>query len=155
MFDWPVFFVGRPRQYLGSCSCLLSPWKEVVIRLGHVACSHSHFDTNSHRRGHRHTCAKEALLNLYTHVPTPSPEWPSGRACLCQQMSGRRCVFLCLLLYSFHLLLQRLPICLWSCFIAAHFTPHPHPMRMIVHLLYYRHCGIVYCKKTPKNILMQ
>lgn len=60
-------------------------------------------------------------------TPTPSPEWPSRRACLCQQMSGRRCVFLCLSLHSFHPLLQRLPICLWLCFISAHSNPPLHP----------------------------
>lgn len=68
-----------------------------------------------------HTCThthKESLLN--SHTPTPSLEWPRRRACLCQQMSGRRCVFRCLSLHSFHLLLQRLPICLWPCFISAH-----------------------------------
>lgn len=71
----------------------------------------------------RHTCThahKEPLLNSHTHTPTPSLEWPCRRACLCQQMSGRRCVFRCLSLRSFHLLLQRLPICLWPCFISAH-----------------------------------
>lgn len=68
---------------------------------------------------------KEALLN--SHAPTPSPAQPSGRACLCQQMSGRRCVFLCLSLHSFHLLLQRLHICLRPRFISSHSnTPPPH-----------------------------
>lgn len=64
---------------------------------------------------------KEALLNLQAPTPaTPPPVRPSRRACLCQQMSGRRCVFLCLSLHSFHLLLQWLPICLWPRFISSH-----------------------------------
>lgn len=68
---------------------------------------------------------KEALLNRRprTRPPPPPPRGPSRRACLCQQMSGRRCVFLCLPLHSFHLLLQRLPICLWPRFISSHSSP--------------------------------
>lgn len=76
--------------------------------------------TRVHARTH-----KGALLN--SDAPTPSPARPGRRACLCQQMSGRRCVFLCLSLRSFHLLLQRLPICLRPRFISSHSSPHTPP----------------------------
>lgn len=73
---------------------------------------------------HIHTYARtKSFFRTLAHTLTPSPEWPSRRACLCQQMSGRRCVFLCLLRHSFHPPLQRLPICLWPCFISAHSSP--------------------------------
>lgn len=75
---------------------------------------------------------KEALLNLQAPTPAnlppphpPTTARPTRRACLCQQMSGRRCVFLCLSLHSFHLLLQRLPICLWPRFISSHSSLSP------------------------------
>lgn len=75
---------------------------------------------------HIHTYARtKSFFRTLAHTLTPSPEWPSRRACLCQQMSGRRCVFLCLLRHSFHPPLQRLPICLWPCFISAHSSPPP------------------------------
>lgn len=157
VFDWPVFSAGWPRRYLGSCPCLLGPWKEVVISPGHVARSHSHWIQFCVDR-HKHTCihAQRASFELvhtrtHTHTSPPSPEWPSRRACLCQQMSGRRCVFLCLSLHSFHLLLQRLPICLWPCFISAH--SNLSPKRTPVRLFYYRHTGIVYYKKTNPPLL--
>lgn len=107
----------------------------------------------------KHTCihaqrASFELIHTHSHTSTPSPEWPSRRACLCQQMSGRRCVFLCLSLHSFHLLLQRLPICLWPCFISAH--SNLPPKRTPVRLFYYRHTGIVYYKKNnPPRLSMQ
>lgn len=105
---------------------------------------------------HMHTCTKSLFwtrthAHTHTHTSPPSPEWPSRRACLCQQMSGRRCVFLCLSLHSFHLLLQRLPICLWPCFISAH--SNLSPKRTPVRLFYYRHTGIVYYKKTNPPLL--
>lgn len=89
-----------------------------------------------------HTRTKSLFSNSLSHThtrpraPPPPPEWPSRRACLCQQMSGRRCVFLCLSLHSFHPLLQRLPICLWPRFISAH--SNLPPKRTPVCLLYYR-----------------
>lgn len=110
------------------------------------------FCIDTHGRMH-----KEPLLNshthtrVHTHAPTPSPEWPSRRACLCQQMSGRRCVFLCISLHSFHLLLQRLPICLWPCFISAH--SNLLPVRTPASLFYYRHTGVVYYKKKNTTFL--
>lgn len=76
--------------------------------------------TETHARTH-----KKALLN--SHAPTPPHCQPSRRACLCQQMSGRRCVFLCLSLRSFHLLLQRLPICLRPRFISSRSSPPTTP----------------------------
>lgn len=80
---------------------------------------------------HGHTCACTSHTNTRTQrapfelalTPTPSPEWPRRRACLCRQMSGRRCVFLSISLASFHLLLQRPPVCLRPCF---HFSPAQH-----------------------------
>lgn len=129
---------------LGSHSCLLGPWIEVVISSGHVACSHSHAlesrfsSTHALWRVRTHTNGG-ALMNPFAHMPTPSPEWSSRRACLCQQMSGRRCVFLCLSLQSFHPLLQRRPICLWPCFILA---PTPSPPHTPNHL---RVCHCVCC----------
>jgi len=94
---------------------------EVVISPGHVACSHSHALGYSFTQTHKEPLFELSLshTHAHTHTPTPSPEWLSRRACLCQQMSGRRCVFLCRSLHSFHPLLQRLPICLWPCFISA------------------------------------
>lgn len=74
-----------------------------------------------------HVRAQRGSFELARGLPHPHPR-PSRRACLCQQMSGRRCVFLCLSLRSFHLLLQRLPICLWPRFISSHSSPpHTHP----------------------------
>lgn len=75
-------------------------------------------------RTHMRACAQRGAFELArAHVLPPAR--PSRRACLCQQMSGRRCVFLCLSLCSFHLLLQRLPICLPPRFILSHSSPPP------------------------------
>lgn len=65
-------------------------------------------------------------------------------------------MFLCLSLRSFHLLLQRLPICLWPRFISSHSSPPPPPparrqltpQRTGVGLLCSRHSGIVYSDNT-------
>lgn len=79
-----------------------------------------HSDGVSRRHTHTHTQTRSLFLNAFSHTHAHAlPKWPCRRACLCQQMSGRRCVFLCLSLHSFHPLLQRLPICLWPCYISA------------------------------------
>lgn len=112
-------FAGQPRRYHGSRSCLLGLLKRGRYQ-PQSRCVFSF--TLGYRFARTHMCThKEALLNLQAPTPaTPPPVRPSRRACLCQQMSGRRCVFLCLSLHSFHLLLQWLPICLWPRFISSH-----------------------------------
>lgn len=103
MFTWPL----KRGCYQPRSRCMFA------FTLGYRFC------TDTHARMH-----KEALLN--SHAPTPPLRGgPSRRACLCQQMSGRRCVFPCLSLHSFHLLLQRLPICLQPRFISSHSSPPP------------------------------
>lgn len=105
---------GDGHVYLASEKRLLSASVTLHVRIR----TGTPTRTDTHARTH-----KGALLN--SHAPTPSPARPGRRACLCQQMSGRRCVFLCLSLRSFHLLLQRLPICLRPRFISSHSSPPP------------------------------
>lgn len=104
--------MGASHVYLASEKRLLSASVTLHVRI------HTWIPICTDTHAHTH---KEALLNSRT--PTPSPARPSRRACLCQQISGRRCVFLCLSLHSFHLLLQRLPICLRPHFILSHSSP--------------------------------
>lgn len=108
--------MGAAHVYLASEKRLLSASVTLHVRI------HTWIPICTDTHAHTH---KEALLNSRT--PTPSLARPGRRACLCQQISGRRCVFLCLSLHSFHLLLQRLPICLRPHFISFHPTPAPPP----------------------------
>lgn len=74
VFDGSLFFARQPGQYLGSHSCLLTLWIEVVISPGHVACSHSHELGHSFTQTLALTCAHKQGASLepsYTHTHTP------------------------------------------------------------------------------------
>lgn len=123
--SWELLMFTRPLKR--GC---YQPWSRCMFSFTCTGIQ-CHIETQTHTQ-----TRTKGLFRTRTHTSTPSPEWPSRRACLCQQMSGRRCVFLRLLRHSFHPLLQRLPICLWPCFISAH--SNLPPKRTPACLLYYR-----------------